>query len=178
MITVDEDLIILVVVNEKNFLDKSISLLKKLINQDNFLCFYITFNKPAKLLQKLFKSKKIDLNRVMFIDAITRLSEDVDFEKNLVYIDSPEHLTNLLIILRNHLDINSDIKRRVVFIDSLSNIANYNSEKETINFLHILTNKLKLMEVHSRIFVIKGGFVKEMMLKECGKYADKVIELP
>lgn len=176
MIKLDAD-IILINTDEKKSLIKSISMSKELVNEYGFQCIYITFNKPGKILKKLFKSKKINLDRIVFIDAITRLSEDIDLEKNLVYIDSPQHLTNLLIILRNYLDMYNGMKKRVVFLDSLSNVANYNPGKESINFLHTLTNKLRLMEVYGRIFVIRGGLVKEVMLKECNKYVDKVIEV-
>ena len=49
----DDKLIFLLKSNQENSIPKTINILKRLINQNNSLCIYITFNKPSKVLQKL-----------------------------------------------------------------------------------------------------------------------------
>lgn len=173
----DDKLIFLLKSNQENSIPKTINILKRLINQNNSLCIYITFNKPSKVLQKTFKSKGVNTNKILFIDAITRLSEDVDFEKNFIYVDSPQELTTISTVIRNRLELSEDIKNKFVFIDSLSNIITYNSTGNTIKFMQSLTNKLRLIEIKGKILVIKGGVTKETTIEEFGKFVDQIIEL-
>lgn len=175
MIKEKRGLIYLVSTNEEKTLLKTINIIKKLI-KSKALCIYITFNKPAKVLKKTFNSKGVNINKILFIDAVTRLSEDVDIEKDIIYIDSPKDLTDLLIILRNSLEINAE-KNKFVFIDSISNILNYNSNQETIKFIQSLTNKLRLIEVEGELLIIEGGLTQKSIVHEFKKYVDQVIQL-
>jgi len=176
-IETDNNLLTLLRTNQQESSNKTIQFLKKLINNDKFLCLYITFNKPSKVLEKTFKSKGININNLIFIDTVTRLSEDADLEKNFIYVDSPKKLTDILIIVRDRLEVYSDVKKRYVFVDSLSHIMNYNPSEKRVKFIQGLTNKLRLVDVKGGILAIEGGSVKEEHIQECAKCVDAVKQL-
>lgn len=151
--------------------------MKNTVNLGKAVCVYVTFNKPAKVLQKLFKSRGVNIDKILFVDTITRLFEDADLEKSIIYLDSPKKLTDVLIIIRNRLETSPDAEGRFVFIDSLSNIMTYNSLGDTIKFIQSLTNKLRLVEVGGKLLLMKGGEVQETTIEEFAKFADEIIEL-
>lgn len=172
----EEALVYLLVSTQQEISQKLLGIMKKAVNNEKVTCIYVTFNQPAKILQKSFKAAGINVEKVKFINTITRLTEDVDFEKNIVYADSPKSLKDISIIIRNRVEMD-DSKQKFVFIDSVAHILTYNSAESTNGFIQGISNKLRLISIMGKILAIKGGNMTENIIEQYSKYVDKTEEI-
>lgn len=132
--------------------EKTIELLKELINKKGFFCIYLTFNLPFEILLKQFKKAGINTKKMYFFDTITRLSHDVDADKQCSYLHSPKQLEYLFPLIKYKLEI-LEGKKFFLILDSLTNILHYNDHEQTMKFVHSLANKLRLSNIGGRLIV-------------------------
>lgn len=168
--------IFIVGAGSKKYFKKVAGILERAINRNGLYCVYVTFNRPYRVIAKDFKKQGVDVSKTHFIDAVTRLSEDVNFEKNCSYVDSPTDTETVSIYIRNHLEANPD-KKKFVIIDSLSNVINLIPKKDALFFTHLIANKLRLIGVGGSIMAIIEGGKKPAELKECEKFVDRTVSL-
>ena len=63
---------------------------------------YVTLNKPFKTLQELFKREKIDIQKIFFIDAVTKTSErNAQETGHYSFVGTPADLTSISLKLDN-----------------------------------------------------------------------------
>ena len=166
--------ILLIGTNSGKYFNRVASILKDAINQKGMNCIYVTFNRPYKVLIKMFKKEGVDVSKIFFVDTVTRLSEDVDLEEGCCFVDSPKDLTTISLHIRTVLEMNPS-QKKFILIDSVSNLMNFVPINSAINFLQIITNKLRLIEVGGSImmFVEKGQRPSE--LKNFRRLVDKQV---
>lgn len=134
---------------------------------------YITLNKTSDSLKELFKKKKINLNNITFIDAISKTIKKVpDQADSVYYVSNPGALTEIAIVVEKFLRHNFDY---LVF-DSLTNLLVYSSKAPVAKFVGSLTNKIKQSKTKAVFYALS---VKEQdaLIKESGMFVDKVVEL-
>ncbi|MCX6708584.1 MAG: hypothetical protein NTW67_02950 [Candidatus Woesearchaeota archaeon] len=64
---------------------------------------YVSFNKPYNVLSKNWKNKKIDLDKILFIDCITAGVMEKQNGKNVIYDLSPNTLTAISLAISTFL---------------------------------------------------------------------------
>ncbi len=107
--------------------------------QDKNIC-YITLNKTYNALVELFEKEEIGLNRIVFIDAITKSIGKVEHKENCYFVSSPQALTELSIVINEFLSYHFDY----VIMDSLTTLLIYQkSEEPVLKFLSNIVNKIK-----------------------------------
>ncbi len=157
--------------NSKVSMKKTIDLLKNLINKKGYFCVYVTFRRPFKTLLREFKKKHIKTEQMFFFDAVTRLSIDEDGNEQCSFVDSPQQLDYLLVFIKQKLDIING-RKSFLILDTLTNVLDHNSRRETIHFVHALTNKLRLINMGGNLIVPKPALRDNVSYYDFAKFVD------
>jgi len=134
---------------------------------------YITLNKTRDSLVELFKQNKINIDNVVFVDAISKTIKSApDQSDGVYYVSSPGALTEIGIVISKFLRHNFDY---LVF-DSLTNLLVYENKAPIGKFVSSLVNKIKESKTKA-VFYALSVEEQQTMIKESGMFVDKVIEL-
>lgn len=134
---------------------------------------YVTLNKTSDSLKELFTKKKVALENIIFIDAISKTIKNVpDQSDGIYYVSSPAALTELSIIIDKFIRHNFDY----IIFDSLTNLLIYEKKAPVAKFVSSLVNKIKQSKTKA-IFYALSLKEQDQLIKESGMFVDKVIEM-
>jgi hypothetical protein len=134
---------------------------------------YVSLNKPFETLEKNLKKAKVDLDKFLFIDGITKNANPQAEEKeNCMFVKSAAALTNISLLINKTLKTG---KFDSLLFDSLSTLLIYNESKIVGKFVHNMVNKIKNTKT-TAVFTALKGDTNSALLKEVELYVDKVIE--
>jgi hypothetical protein len=135
---------------------------------------YISLNRPYDALTKNLKAANVLINKILFIDGITKSANPGAVEgKNCLYVESAGALTKISIILNKVL---ATEKFDTLMFDSLSTVLIYNESGAVSKFVHSVVNKAKQHGI-TAIFTILAGDASSTLLKELSLFVDKTINL-
>ncbi len=145
----------------------------KQICTSNKTTVYVSLNKLYKPLTSKFESAKIDLNKFLFIDGISKSAgQEAPDAKNCLFVHSAGALTELSLNITKA--INTGKFDSLVF-DSLSTLLIYNKKEVVIKFVQSLVNKLRNKKI-TTVFAALKGDTEKGLLKEIGMFVDEVVE--
>lgn len=130
-------------------------------------------NKPFSTLIEHFKKEKIDTKKIFVIDAATPVATTIR-EQNAVFVGSPRELTNISITTTSL--IKKLAATRVLILDSVSTLLNYNDFKTVTDFIHFITNKMRDWKITFAMICIKE-MTDERTLSQFKQFCDDVIEI-
>lgn len=146
------------------------------ITAAGFRAIMITTNQPSLILSKMYSRAGINTDRVFFIDAITNyaLGKDEEDTENTLFINNPGDLTELGIALTKAMEKfeNEDV---CIVLDSISTMLIYTSSARILKFIHYLTNKIRLFDIHGILFAAKNGLDPGFMI-QMTTFVDNIIE--
>jgi KaiC/GvpD/RAD55 family RecA-like ATPase len=133
---------------------------------------YVTLNKTSDSLTELFKKKKINTKKILFIDAISHTFKKTANSENSVYCSSPGSLTEISIA------INKILKKKFDYLifDSISSLLIYEKKSPVSKFISSLVNKIKNSKTKAAFFALSSKD-KSDIIKECSMFVDVVIDL-
>lgn len=132
---------------------------------------YVSLNKPHTTILRELKEKKIDTEKLFFIDAVSQKIESDDAQ--VLYISSPRALTELSITINKVLEIG---KVQVVIFDSLSTLLVYEGSMTVIKFVHSVISTLRNLGAKA-VFTCLKEDVSSDLVKDLNMFADEMIEL-
>ncbi|MDY6769678.1 MAG: ATPase domain-containing protein, partial [Candidatus Nanohaloarchaea archaeon] len=159
----EEGEIALVVVDSDSYVQTNMDIVQHLIEDEDMPGVYITINKPYSTMKEVFAEHGIDTSTVFFVDAISRETggEVVD-EDNVLFMDSPEDLTGLSIVISNAVESMPD-SRFFIFLDSLTTLSIYNETDTISQFAHFLTGKMRNWNVAGVIMSLEEEVDEELI---------------
>jgi hypothetical protein len=173
----DDNKIVLFIVSIKKYPSFALSMIKHL-NKKGWAGIYVGVVKPYADVAALFKKNGIDVEKIYFIDCI---SKSVAFDKMVetarVSYLMPGDLTGLGIAVDegiNHLTQESD--KVFVFVDTLSTLLIYSSAQTLAKFSHFLTGRLRLKNLRGVILTLEKEAEKSF-LASISSFCDAVIEV-
>lgn len=173
-----ENYIVLFVTDAKRYIETNLCILRVFVNEKGYYGIYVTVNRPYSTLFQFLKDKKIKVERIFFIDCITKLTgEKVKLTKNCLYLSSPQNLTELGIALSQATSAMGKQKNRFLFLDSLSTMAIYNSLQTLARFSHFLTTKIRVCKLKAGIIISLEKEVDKKLLSVMEELCDKVVEV-
>lgn len=132
---------------------------------------YVTLNKTQDALEEAFKKKKIKIDNIIYVDAITRTIKNVPSQSNRVYfVSSPGALTELSLAITKFLNHNF----KYLIFDSLTNMLVYEKKAPVAKFVHSLTTKIKGSQTKA-IFYALNIEEQKSLIQECGMFVDRVV---
>ena len=120
---------------------------------------YVTLNNSTHELLEEMRRQKIESNKIVFVDAVTKMIEGQELSGNAYnYLESPSDLIELGVEIEHAM---TDLKGKgFVIIDSITTLLMYNKEVSVEKFLHALSQKIKDLELQG-IFLAAESTNKE-----------------
>jgi KaiC/GvpD/RAD55 family RecA-like ATPase len=136
---------------------------------------YVTVNKPYTTLREDFRRKGIDMERLFFIDAVTKMVGGASApSKNFIAIESPQFLTEMSIAISQAM---SALPKgdRFLILDSVSSMLIYNSAGTVARFMHFLSGKLREWGVRGVFMAVDTDV--ETLLPYITQFVDKTVRI-
>jgi len=134
---------------------------------------YVTLNKTYDSLSELFKKKNVNVDNIVFVDAISKtIKKTPDQSKNCYFCSSPGALTELSLIISKMIKHNFEY---LVF-DSLTNLLVYSKKSPIAMFVSSLVNKIKESKTKAVFYALKMDQHQEM-IQETSMFVDKVVDI-
>ncbi|MFH1359187.1 MAG: hypothetical protein ABIH37_04830 [archaeon] len=160
------------IINSGKYLESVSSIVKNKSKEGQII--YITTNRLVKNLIKHFKESKIQVDKILFIDCISKRVGKIDEEiKNCLFLESSRSLTSIGLAITQCIKNLSG--KKIVILDSLSTLLIYNDENTTGRFSNFLINKMKYKEVDFVIFALKIDLDRKI-IKHIVSCSDEVKE--
>lgn len=134
---------------------------------------YVTLNKTFSSLKETFEKKKIKIDKIVFIDGISKtIKSTPDQTDSCYYVSSPSALTEISLAISKFLKHHFDY---IVF-DSLTSLLIYQKKAPVATFVQSIVNKIKESNTKALFYAVK---VKEQedLITEAEMFVDKVIDL-
>jgi hypothetical protein len=144
--------------------------MKKLAKED--VC-YITLNKTFDSLKEIFEKNKIDISKVVFVDAISKTIKNVPTQtKGCYYLSAPNSLTEISLQVSHFIKHGFDY---IVF-DSLTNLLIYQKKAPVAKFLSTIINKIADSNTKG-VFYSLDSKAHEELIEEASMFVDKVVKV-
>lgn len=168
--------ITLIKTSSTDYQQANITILDSLVNIHSLSGIYVTVNKPYTTITNLLNEKNIDPSRIFFIDAISKDRDtEIDEQDNVMFVESPQNLTDISIVLTEAVETMPDTEK-FVFFDSMSILTIYNDNKTVTKFAHYLTGKMRKWNVAGVIISVEDEMNDEL-ISHLTQFCDNVIEV-
>ena len=168
--------VVLLLVNINNYQKASLEALKYLAKEEGLPGVYVSVNRPYIAIRDTLISEDIDVETMVFIDAITKISggtaEKVD---NCLYLEGPENLTDFSISITEAVSA-LKFSEKFLFFDSANTLLVYNDAESVSRFFHFLTSRIRLWGVKGLVVALDRKTEKDV-IAQISQFCDKVIDL-
>ncbi len=122
------------------------SVLKELISGKGMGGVYINLSQPTETIVKILEEAEVDITNLFFIDCISRMTGKsmAETSDKVIYVENPSSLEEISLYLERMLT-KVTMKKKFIFLDSLSSLLIYNSEKTVKEFTHFIINRTRMM---------------------------------
>ena len=160
--------VLLSVLSKEHYSDSILHTIKSLKGKN--IC-YVTLNKTSSSLINAFKYKKVDVDNIFFIDAVSQsLGADKGID-NAIFVSSPAALTELSIA------ISEAVKSKsfdILLFDSLSTLSIYGSDNIS-KFTSSVINQVKSQNSNG-VFTCLEEDIKVEPVRSSFMHVDKVVK--
>ncbi|WAI00605.1 DUF7504 family protein [Methanogenium organophilum] len=170
-----EAYIYLVLSEPQNLRKRNIEIIKE-ISEKGFTTIVITTNEPYNVLRKDYEKSGINLNKVHFIDAITKyaIGREPDGAINCTFINNPSNLTDMGIAVTELLKTIEGNKVWVL-INSVNSMLIHISSANLTKFIHFIASKLKILDISGVFLAVEKG-IEPSVLSQLQSFVDDVVE--
>ena len=140
-------------------------------------CIIVTTNIPSSILTKLYSKNGIPIEKIHFIDAITKysLGKAPINQPNTIFTSNPGNLTELGIAISETLKKRSGEDTTLIF-DSISTLLIYLSSPNISKFIHFISNKIRLLDLKAVYLSAEKG-LDPLLLTQISSIVDEVIDV-
>ncbi len=170
-----KDYVALAIVDADKYQNANISIMKELF-REKVPGVYVTLNRPYENIKTILQKEKIDLNKVIFIDAVTKtMGGQIKKTKECLFIGNPRNLSDISIAMDQAI-MAIPAKNRFLFFDSLSVLTLYNSVDVVAKFVHFISGKMRVWKVKGIIISLRRKKDKEL-IEELKGFCDITLDL-
>ena len=169
------DYVALAVVDADKYQQTNIKIIAELTKQ-NIPGVYVTLNRPYENVKDILKKQKIDLDKIIFIDGVTKTAGgEITKKADCLFIGGPKSLSDISIAMDQAI-MGIPKKDKFLFFDSLSTLLIYNDTSIVLKFIHFLAGKMRIWKVRGIIISLRRTTDKDLieLLKE---NCDVIIDL-
>ncbi len=168
--------VVLLLVDLKSYQRTAIDAIKYLSKEESLPGVYVSVNRPYSSVRTTLLNEKIDVDTMIFIDAITKVSSgDTEKSSSCIYLDGPENLTDFSISITEALSA-LKFKDKFLFFDSINTLLIYNDAESVSRFFHFLTSRIRQWQVKGLIVALDKKTDKGI-ISQISQFCDKVIDL-
>ena len=161
------DYVALAVVDANKYQQTNTKIIAELTKQ-NIPGVYVTLNRPYENVKEILRKQKIDLDKVIFIDGVTKTAGgEITKRADCLYIGGPKSLSDISIAMDQAI-MGIPKKDKFLFFDSLSTLLIFNDASIVLKFVHFLAGKMRIWKVRGIIISLRRTKDKELieLLKE------------
>lgn len=149
--------------------------LMKVLEKQKGKCLYVTVNKTAEDLIKLFSKNKVSSKNIEFIDLITNIAGRSKLKgKNIKYLDSPTDLVGIASVISKKIEKSKEAE--FIVLDSISTLILYNKREAVEKFSHSLAGKMRGKNITGVLVMVQSAETKGIT-ERLSQFADEVIEI-
>ena len=159
-----DDAMIIIYISSENRGEVISSAMGSMMDSRDMGGVYISVSQPTETIVRILEENGVDTKDIYFIDCISRMSSKVGSvsAEKIAYIENPSSLEEISLYLERMLE-KVPKKKKFVFIDSLSSLLIYNTEKSVKEFAHFMINRTRLMGYFGIILAIQKKEVDELV---------------
>jgi len=132
---------------------------------------YVTANKTYDALKESFQKNKVNIEKIVFIDTISKTMKKVpDQAESVYYVSSPGALTELSLAVEKFLRHDFDY----LIFDSITNLAIYQNKNICAKFITDLVNKVKKTKTKA-VFYAVDSEEQRGVIDHAGQIVDSVV---
>lgn len=155
-------------VPRKKFSEAYALILKNILRRPETRMVYVTIDTPFEQLFKELREYGVPVEKIFFVDSVTKADQDWSEEKQVIYLHSPYDLPNLTTGIAEAIYLSSQEKKfegaqNFVLLDSISTLLIYNKISAVLKFVEFLTD------------LVKGRNLKLICLFEQGPVEKKIV---
>ena len=162
---------ILVVLDEKQYEDKIIEIVRSLGKVDKKIC-YLCFNKTYKDMIEDLKNQNIDVKKFFFIDVLSSYYKRQEPRENCIFIPTPTDTVSIMKALTKAV---KEKGCEVVVFDTISTFLIYKQNYLVLKFAYKLLQE-HLRDKRSILITLRGGDLlnkeREALIKDLSMFAD------
>lgn len=169
---VKKGFVVLIISESEKYAEVNNYILETMIKGSS--CIYVSLNKPVQNIINQLKDKKINTNKIFFIDCVTKLVGGKEIKSENIKMTEPGNLTGISIAINTFVDT---IKgEKCIIFDSLATLLIYNSMGSIEKFSHYITNRIRVNYLKGVLLSIEGDAEKGIinLLERC---SDKIIKI-
>jgi len=175
LINLPEGWIVLLETSVEKILETSLSAIKFLTGEKNYIGIVLSASRPQKNLADLYEQKGIDTTKILFLDCISK-SQSLDLEGtgNVLYLDAVSDLTNISLALKGSMEkIQGD---KFIFIDSVTSMLIHNKPEIFARFIHGILTKMRINGVSGLLISLENETDKEIRA-EIAQLCDRIVKI-
>lgn len=170
-----KEYVALAIVDADRYQKANLSLMKELI-KDGIPGVYVTLNLPCSNVKAIFQREKMDLSKVIFIDAVTKTAGGkMERTDDCLFIGSPKNLSDISIAMDQAI-MAITTKDKFLFFDSLSTLLLYNNIDVVAKFIHFLSTKMRVWKVRGVIISLRRTKDQDL-IQELKGFCDVTLDL-
>ena len=156
--------VIIVEAKSENHKPTLASLMDILISKNGMGGVYISVSKPSDSILAAIEEGQVSTEDVFFIDCISLMAGKIQKEKSekVVFVENPSSLEEISMYLDKMLK-RVESKNKFLFLDSLSSLLIYNTDKSVKEFTHYLINKIRLENLMGIILTIEKKEAEDLV---------------
>lgn len=174
--SMSDEKIVLLITKSDEYQRTNLETLRYFVDDKGLFGIYVTINKPYTTIKKTINNDGIDTTNIFFVDAISKeVGGTTKNADDVVYMDSPQDLTNLSIALSEIVEAMPK-QDKFLLIDSMSSLTIYNHSKKVSKFARHLVGKMRKWDLNGVIISIEEE-LEEDILSHFTQFCDKVIRV-
>ncbi len=166
----------LLLVEPTNYSKINYELIRLLINHTQGKGLYITLNRSFDFMKETLKREKIDIEKLIFVDAISKgTGKEASFNPNVEFIESPRDLTALSVAI-DEVYVKQKEKPKFLVFDSISTLLIYNDIASVERFIHLVIGKLRDWKMKGVLLMVKSEEHKGVV-NSLSQFCDRVLQI-
>ncbi len=157
--------VIMITAKSENHIPVISNMAQKLVNEKKMGGVYLSITKPSDGISSILSAANVSTDDVYFIDCISLMAGKAQGgppNEKVTYIENPSSLEEISMYLDRMLaKVKSE--KKFLFMDSLSSLLIYNTDKSVKEFTHYLINKIRLEKLVGVILTIEKKEVEDLV---------------
>jgi hypothetical protein len=163
LVDVTDNRVILISSKSENHSRVVSNMLDILVNQRGMGGVYLSITRPYEFILSTTKAAGIPAEDIYFIDCISLMAgKQHEKNENVVFVENPSSLEEVSMYLDRMLS-KVQKPKKFLFLDSLSSLLIYNTDKSVREFTHFIINKIRLENITGVILSIEKKEAEDLV---------------
>ena len=147
----------------------------KRFSDKNYTGIIVSANRPYQNLVNLYKKNGINVDKMFFLDCISKNLNGQIKADNVIYIENLSSLTDISLSINKQIN-NGHGNKKFIFFDSISTILIHNKPYVFVRFIHSILTKMRLNNIGG-ILIFLAADNTNGIRADIAQLCDKIISI-